>query len=87
MLEGRAVVRETDMQEEMQAHVMELAYKSLDLYESSDCQSIAHHIKQVPLLSSHRISISSSVTIILLCFGKYSTCKSPITVKANSVLG
>ncbi|KAK3226283.1 hypothetical protein Dsin_006145 [Dipteronia sinensis] len=46
MLEGRAVVRETDMPEELQSHVMELAYKALDLHEVSDCQSIAQYIKQ-----------------------------------------
>ncbi|XP_022766212.1 dynein light chain 1, cytoplasmic-like [Durio zibethinus] len=46
MLEGKAVVRETDMPEEMQSRVMELAYQALDLHEVSDCQSIAHYIKQ-----------------------------------------
>ncbi|CAL5420194.1 unnamed protein product [Camellia sinensis] len=46
MLEGKAVVRETDMEEAMQSHVMELAYQALDLHEVSDCQSIAHYIKQ-----------------------------------------
>lgn len=47
MLEGKAAVRETDMPEAMQNHVMELAYQALDLHEVSDCQSIAHYIKQV----------------------------------------
>lgn len=47
MLEGKAVVSETDMPELMQSHVMELAYQALDLHEVSDCQSIAHYIKQV----------------------------------------
>ncbi|XP_059647117.1 uncharacterized protein LOC132293595 [Cornus florida] len=46
MLEGKAIVRETDMPKEMQSQVMELAYQALDLHEVSDCQSIAHHIKQ-----------------------------------------
>ncbi|KAI6698345.1 hypothetical protein NL676_018464 [Syzygium grande] len=46
MLEGRAVVRETDMTEAMRSHGMDLAYQALDLHESSDCQAIAHHIKQ-----------------------------------------
>ncbi|GLT75859.1 hypothetical protein SLA2020_475530 [Shorea laevis] len=46
MLEGKAVIRESDMPEEMQNHVTELAYQALDLYEVSDCQSIAHYIKQ-----------------------------------------
>ncbi|KAI8560599.1 hypothetical protein RHMOL_Rhmol04G0270500 [Rhododendron molle] len=46
MLEGKAVVRETDMPEALQSHGMELAYQALDLHEVSDCQSIAHFIKQ-----------------------------------------
>ncbi|KAL5809233.1 hypothetical protein ACOSQ3_029924 [Xanthoceras sorbifolium] len=46
MLEGKAVVRETDMPEELQSHVTELAYQALDLHEVSDCQSIARYIKQ-----------------------------------------
>ncbi|KAI4324450.1 hypothetical protein MLD38_029939 [Melastoma candidum] len=46
MLEGRAVVRETDMSPDMQAFVMDLAYRALDLHEASDCQSIACYIKQ-----------------------------------------
>ncbi|KAH7844995.1 hypothetical protein Vadar_033989 [Vaccinium darrowii] len=46
MLEGKAVVRETDMPEALQSHVMELAYRALDLHEVSDFQSIAHFIKQ-----------------------------------------
>ncbi|KAF3968165.1 hypothetical protein CMV_007909 [Castanea mollissima] len=46
MLEGKAVVRETDMPKAMQNRVMELAYQALDLHEVSDCQSIAHYIKQ-----------------------------------------
>lgn len=47
MLEGKAVVQEADMPEMLQNHVMELAYQALDLHEVSDCQSIAHYIKQV----------------------------------------
>nr|XP_023874174.1 dynein light chain 1, cytoplasmic-like [Quercus suber]POE83807.1 dynein light chain 1, cytoplasmic [Quercus suber] len=46
MLEGIAVVREIDKAKAMQNHVMELAYQALDLREVSDCQSIAHYIKQ-----------------------------------------
>lgn len=47
MLEGKAVVRETDMPTLMQSYAMELSYKALDLHEVSDCRSIAHYIKQV----------------------------------------
>ncbi|XAR68895.1 Dynein ATPase [Bertholletia excelsa] len=46
MLEGKAIVRETNMPEAMQSHVMELAYQALDLHEASDRQAIAHYIKQ-----------------------------------------
>lgn len=53
MLEGKAVLRETDMPEGMQNHVMELAHQALDAHEVSDCQSIAHFIKQVYLKISH----------------------------------
>ncbi|TKY65963.1 Dynein light chain 1 [Spatholobus suberectus] len=47
MLEGKAVVRDTDMSEGMQSYVMELAHQALDAHEVSDCQSIAHFIKQM----------------------------------------
>ncbi|KAL8517475.1 hypothetical protein ACS0TY_015648 [Phlomoides rotata] len=46
MLEGKAIVRETDMPDDLQNHAMELAYQALDLHEVSDCQSIAHYIKK-----------------------------------------
>ncbi|CAL5192220.1 unnamed protein product [Lathyrus oleraceus] len=46
MLEGKGVVRETDMEEVMQSHVMELAHQALDAHEVSDCQNIAYFIKQ-----------------------------------------
>ncbi|KAK4478523.1 hypothetical protein RD792_014003 [Penstemon davidsonii] len=46
MLEGKAIVRETDMPDDMQSHAMELAYQALDLHEVSDCQSIAHYMKK-----------------------------------------
>lgn len=47
MLEGKAVVRETDMSDDQKNHAMELAYRALDLHEVSDCQSIAYYIKKV----------------------------------------
>lgn len=47
MLEGKAVVRETDMPDALRNHAMELAYQALDLHEVSDYQSIAHYIKKV----------------------------------------
>lgn len=47
MLEGKAIVGETDMPDTMKSHAMELAYQALDLHEVADYQSIAHYIKQV----------------------------------------
>ena len=49
MLEGKAVVIETDMSEALQSRCLELAYQALDLHEVSDCQAIAQFIKQVYL--------------------------------------
>ncbi|OIW07502.1 hypothetical protein TanjilG_14448 [Lupinus angustifolius] len=46
MLEGKGVVRETDMSEMMQKQVMELAHQALDAHEVFDSQSIAHYIKK-----------------------------------------
>ncbi|XP_048127162.1 uncharacterized protein LOC115742048 isoform X1 [Rhodamnia argentea] len=65
MLEGRAVVRETDMAEAMRSHVMELAYQALDLHESSDLQAIAHHIKQV-INSPMSLSINETSFVLSL---------------------
>ena len=47
------MVRETDIPEGMQSYAMELAHQALDAHEVSDCQSIAHFIKQVNLKISH----------------------------------
>ena len=58
MLEGKAVVRETDMPEYMQSQVMECAYQALDAHEVSDCQSIALFIKQVYLNYPTHLAVS-----------------------------
>ncbi|CAJ1801361.1 unnamed protein product [Sphenostylis stenocarpa] len=44
MVEGKAVVRETDMSEGMKNCVMELTHQALDAREVSDSPSIAHFI-------------------------------------------
>lgn len=49
MLEGKALVKETDMSPKMQIHAMAAASHALDLYDVSDCISVAAHIKKVPL--------------------------------------
>lgn len=48
MLEGKAMVKETDMSPKMQIHAMASASQALDLYDVYDCISIAAHIKKVP---------------------------------------
>ncbi|XP_057969731.1 dynein light chain 1, cytoplasmic-like [Malania oleifera] len=46
MLEGKAVIRETDMPVKMQIQAMASASQALDLYDVSDFISIAAHIKK-----------------------------------------
>ena len=47
MLEGKALVKETDMPLKMQIQAMNSASEALDLYDVSDCLSISAHIKKV----------------------------------------
>ncbi|MED6167830.1 hypothetical protein PIB30_006479 [Stylosanthes scabra] len=46
MLEGKGMVKETDMPLKMQIQAMASASKALDLYDVHDCISIAAHIKK-----------------------------------------
>nr|ABR17411.1 unknown [Picea sitchensis] len=46
MLEGKGVVESSDMPEKMQIHAKHCASQALDLYDVSDCTSIASHIKK-----------------------------------------
>ncbi|XP_027359463.1 dynein light chain LC6, flagellar outer arm-like [Abrus precatorius] len=46
MLEGKAVVKETDMPLKMQIQAMSFASHALDLYDVYDCISIAGYIKK-----------------------------------------
>ncbi|KAK9060764.1 hypothetical protein SSX86_021470 [Deinandra increscens subsp. villosa] len=46
MLEGKAYVKDTDMQLKMQVHAMNSASQALDLYDVVECTSIAAHIKK-----------------------------------------
>ncbi|KAL1318660.1 hypothetical protein HN51_070978 [Arachis hypogaea] len=46
MLEGKAMVKETDMPGKMQIQAMSFASQALDLYDVHDCKSIAGHIKK-----------------------------------------
>lgn len=47
MLEGKAMIEDTDMAVEMQLQAMASASQALDLYDVFDCRSIAAHIKKV----------------------------------------
>ncbi|KAI3766633.1 hypothetical protein L2E82_16701 [Cichorium intybus] len=46
MLEGKALVDDTDMPIKMQIHAMAYASEALDLFDVLDCKSIAAHIKK-----------------------------------------
>ncbi|KAK3036678.1 hypothetical protein RJ639_031546, partial [Escallonia herrerae] len=46
MLEGKALVEDTDIPAKMQIQAMESASQALDLYDVLDCKSIAGHIKK-----------------------------------------
>ncbi|KAG2271823.1 hypothetical protein Bca52824_066378 [Brassica carinata] len=46
MLEGKAKVEDTDMPVKMQMKALNIASQSLDLFDVSDCQPIAAHIKK-----------------------------------------
>ena len=47
MLEGKAMVKETDMPVKMQMQAMSCASQALDICDVSDSVSIAAHIKKV----------------------------------------
>ncbi|PWA98329.1 Dynein light chain, type 1/2 [Artemisia annua] len=46
MLEGKAIVEDTDMPMKMQIQAMAYASQALDLFDVLDCKSIAGHIKK-----------------------------------------
>lgn len=50
MLEGKALVEDTDMPLKMQIQATSSASQALDLYDVVDCKSIAAHIKKVQSL-------------------------------------
>lgn len=51
MLEGKAMIQDTDMPLKMQLQAMSCASEALDLFDVIDCKSIAAHIKKVLSLS------------------------------------
>ncbi|KAK7842318.1 hypothetical protein CFP56_014031 [Quercus suber] len=46
MLEGKAMIQDTDMPLKMQIQAMASASQALDHYDVVDCKSIAAHIKK-----------------------------------------
>ncbi|XP_042395302.1 dynein light chain LC6, flagellar outer arm-like isoform X2 [Zingiber officinale] len=46
MLEGKAMIQDTDMPLKMQLQAMSCASVALDLFDVLDCKSIAAHIKK-----------------------------------------
>lgn len=47
MLEGKAIVGESDMLQAMQSHALRLAAQALDAFDVVDSTEIARHIKKV----------------------------------------
>ena len=47
MLEGKAMVEDTDMPTKMQIDATSAASLALDLFDVSDCRNVAAHIKKV----------------------------------------
>ena len=47
MMEGKAVIRETDMLQTMQQDALDLAAKALDFFDVTDATEIARFIKKV----------------------------------------
>ncbi|KAG6476790.1 hypothetical protein ZIOFF_066038 [Zingiber officinale] len=70
MLEGKAVILDTDMPLKMQLHAMSSAYAALDLFDVLECSDIAAHIKNV---SSSSSSFSSNLLNNFGCFFTHST--------------
>lgn len=54
MLEGKALIEDTDMPVKMQIQAMACASQALDLYDVFDYKSIAAHIKKVLPFRFHR---------------------------------
>ena len=80
MLKGKALVKDTDMEVEMQLQAMSCASEALDLFDVLDCTRIASHIKKVYTqthvsnqseCNSHffqHIHLSFCHTYYLICF-------------------
>ena len=65
MLEGKAMIEDTDMPLKMQIQAMASASQALDHYDVVDCKSIAAHIKKVLFLSQ---SLSKKVLSFIVIY-------------------
>ena len=96
MLEGKAMIEDTDMPLKMQIQAMASASHSLDLFDVSDCKSIAAHIKKVqiptqilpPFFLDVTLSILGNfeLDVTLLFWVITSLYLSPITCSHGTIL-
>lgn len=68
MLEGKALIEDTDMPMKMQIQAMASASQALDLYDVFDCKSIAAHIKKVRSCSQLDVFFLMLCGISRFCF-------------------
>lgn len=61
MLEGKALIEDTDMPAKMQIQAMSFASQALDVYDVLDYKSIAAHIKKVT--PTNRILVFGSQSV------------------------
>lgn len=69
MLEGKALIEDTDMPVKMQLHAMASASQALDVYDVFDCKSIAAHIKKVLPFPSLNTPRNDFILLFLVYFG------------------
>lgn len=68
MLEGKALIEDTDMPVKMQIQAMAAASQALDVYDVFDCRSIAAHIKKVSPFSFLSLIIGTKIDNFFLMF-------------------
>lgn len=66
MLEGKAMVKDSDMEEKLKSHAMSCASQALDLYDVTDLVAIAAHIKKV-ILHGHQSMHESILVMDCIC--------------------
>uniref|UniRef100_A0A2P2KL30 Uncharacterized protein MANES_04G129300 n=1 Tax=Rhizophora mucronata TaxID=61149 RepID=A0A2P2KL30_RHIMU len=66
MLEGKALIEDTDMPVKMQNQAMACASEALDLYDVFDCRSIAAHIKKVHSFTNTHTHTQRNMALCLI---------------------